>query len=131
MKTILLATHIASRYDPAIDRTRHLTTFPGTSDPMSENGRQRLTSWKEIGTHLGRDVRTVLRWEKERGLPVHRVPGATGRVVFAYKDELESWGAGEAKVASDTVSPASQCTGAVVGRRDAVEDMGASYAHGV
>jgi hypothetical protein len=58
---------------------------------MVENGRQRLTSWKEIAAYLGRDVRTVLRWEKQRGLPVHRVPGATGRVVFAYRDELDAW----------------------------------------
>jgi hypothetical protein len=32
---------------------------------MAEEGRQRLTSWKEIAAYLGRDVRTVLRWEKE------------------------------------------------------------------
>jgi hypothetical protein len=61
---------------------------------MSEHGRQRLTSWKEIAGHLGRDVRTVLRWEKERGLPIHRVPGPTGRVVFAYRDELDAWAQG-------------------------------------
>jgi hypothetical protein len=61
---------------------------------MAENGRQRLTSWKEIAAHMGRDVRTVLRWEKQRGLPVHRVPGATGRVVFAYTDELDAWSKG-------------------------------------
>jgi len=62
---------------------------------MSETGRRRLTSWKEIASHLGRDVRTVLRWEKDRGLPVHRVPGATGRVVFAYTDELDAWVRGD------------------------------------
>lgn len=61
---------------------------------MSDNGRRRLTSWKEIAAHVGRDVRTVLRWEKDRGLPVHRVPGATGRVVFAYTDELDAWSRG-------------------------------------
>jgi hypothetical protein len=58
---------------------------------MFENGRRRLTSWKEIAAYVGRDVRTVLRWEKDRGLPVHRPPGATGRVVFAYTDELDAW----------------------------------------
>ena len=37
--------------------------------PVPEsNGR--LDSWKEIARHLGRDVRTVMRWERERGLPV-------------------------------------------------------------
>lgn len=63
---------------------------------MAENGRQRLTSWKEIASYMGRDVRTVLRWEKQRGLPIHRVPGATGRVVFAYTNELDTWVRGAA-----------------------------------
>lgn len=45
-------------------------------------------------------MRTVLRWEKERGLPVHRIPGATGRVVFAYVDELDAWSHGESKAAA-------------------------------
>lgn len=53
--------------------------------------RQRLDSWKLIADHLGRNVRTVIRWEKERGLPVHRVPGGRSRTVFAYTDELDAW----------------------------------------
>lgn len=57
---------------------------------MSERG-SRLTSWKEIAAHLGRDVRTVLRWHKDRGLPVHRVPGGRRGGVFAYTGELEQW----------------------------------------
>jgi hypothetical protein len=69
---------------------------------MADNGRQRLTSWKEIASHMGRDVRTVLRWEKHRGLPVHRVPGATGRVVFAYTDELDAWSRGGGPEQPDT-----------------------------
>ena len=32
-----------------------------------------LDSWKEIGKYLGRDTRTCYRWEKELGLPVHRI----------------------------------------------------------
>jgi hypothetical protein len=68
---------------------------------MVENGRRRLTSWKEIAAYMGRDVRTVLRWEKQRGLPVHRVPGATGRVVFAYTDELDAWVRGESDRIAD------------------------------
>lgn len=51
---------------------------------------RRLDSWKEIGAFFDRDERTVKRWEKERGLPVHRYPGARGRV-FAYADELSEW----------------------------------------
>src|SRR5277367_5481144 len=52
--------------------------------------RQRLDSWKEIAVFFGRDERTVNRWEKELGLPVHRLPGTKGRV-YAYTDELSAW----------------------------------------
>jgi tetratricopeptide (TPR) repeat protein len=55
---------------------------------MTGNGR--LESWKEIAVFFNRDERTVKRWEKERGLPVHRFPGTKGRV-FAYEDELSGW----------------------------------------
>src|SRR5580704_3064563 len=52
---------------------------------------RRLDSWKEIAGYFGRDERTVKRWEKERGLPVHRLPGAGKAGVFAYTDELSNW----------------------------------------
>ncbi len=52
---------------------------------------RRLDSWKEIASFFRRDERTVKRWEKERGLPVHRLQGSpTGRV-YAYSDELLRW----------------------------------------
>lgn len=54
----------------------------------------KLNSWKEIAGYLGRDVRTVLRWEKERGLPVRCIPGGKRRRVFAYPAEVEAWLAG-------------------------------------
>jgi tetratricopeptide (TPR) repeat protein len=61
---------------------------------MSEGGfpinGKRLDSWKEIATFFGRDERTVSRWEKDLGLPVHRLPGAKGRV-YAYAAELSAW----------------------------------------
>ncbi len=53
--------------------------------------RPRLDSWKEIASHLGRDVRTVIRWERNRGLPVYRVPGGKLSRVFAYPGELDQW----------------------------------------
>jgi hypothetical protein len=80
---------------------------------MVENGRRRLTSWKEIATHMGRDVRTVLRWEKQRGLPVHRAPGATGRVVFAFTDELDAWAKGTAAEADGLAEPISESSESV------------------
>ncbi len=51
----------------------------------------RLDSWKEIAAYLGRDERTVRRWEKDKGLPVRRVPGGERKAVFAYSAEIEAW----------------------------------------
>ena len=53
--------------------------------------RARLDSWKEIADYLGRDVRTVMRWEKSKGLPVCRVPGGKGHSVFAFEGDLDAW----------------------------------------
>lgn len=57
----------------------------------TESSSRRLNSWKEIADFLDRDVRSVQRWEHERGLPVHRIPGQKGGAVFAYEAELEDW----------------------------------------
>jgi tetratricopeptide (TPR) repeat protein len=51
----------------------------------------RLDSWKEIAAFLGRDVRTVQRWEKHAGLPVHRHAESRLRTAFAYRSELDAW----------------------------------------
>ena len=56
----------------------------------------RLDSWKEVAAFFGRDERTVRRWEKERGLPAHRVPGGERGGVFAYTEELREWLKGRA-----------------------------------
>ena len=48
-------------------------------------------SWKEIADYLGVSVRAVQAWEKERGLPVHRLGTGTRARVFAFVDELEDW----------------------------------------
>jgi tetratricopeptide (TPR) repeat protein len=60
------------------------STFPGTES-------DRLDSWKEIATYLHRDVRTVQRWEKAAGLPVHRHATSRLRTAFAYRSELDAW----------------------------------------
>jgi TolB-like protein/Tfp pilus assembly protein PilF len=52
---------------------------------------RRLDSWKAIAQYLDRDVRSVQRWERDRGLPVHRLPGQKGGTVFAYEAELNQW----------------------------------------
>jgi TolB-like protein/Tfp pilus assembly protein PilF len=51
----------------------------------------RLESWKEIANYLHKGVRTVQRWEKEEGLPVHRHLHDKLSTVYAYKDEIDAW----------------------------------------
>jgi tetratricopeptide (TPR) repeat protein len=52
---------------------------------------KKLDTWKEIAAFFGRDERTVKRWEKERGLPVHRLPGGRRGTVYAFSEELTAW----------------------------------------
>lgn len=56
---------------------------------------ERHDSWKEIAAYLRRDERTVQRWERECALPVHRTPGRRRGSVFAYRQELDPWLAGQ------------------------------------
>ena len=51
----------------------------------------RLDSWKEIAVYLNRSVRTLYRWEKDEGLPVHRHQHKELGSVFVYKSELDAW----------------------------------------
>jgi tetratricopeptide (TPR) repeat protein len=55
-----------------------------------------LVSWKEIAVFLNYSESTVKRWERDRGLPVHRIPGGDRGGVFAYSDELVDWVRGKA-----------------------------------
>jgi hypothetical protein len=50
----------------------------------------RMDTWKSIARYLARSTRTVQRWHREYGLPVHRLGRKTGSI-FAYADELDSW----------------------------------------
>ena len=51
----------------------------------------RLDSWKEIAAHLQREVRTVQRWERSEGLPIHRHLHQKLGSVYAYRSELDAW----------------------------------------
>lgn len=57
----------------------------------SSRGSGRLDSWKAIAACLGRDERTVQRWERKLALPVRRLPGGRGASVFAYAADLDAW----------------------------------------
>lgn len=53
--------------------------------------REILDSWKEIADYLRRTVRTCQRYERELGLPVHRLDEKARARVFAYRDEIDAW----------------------------------------
>ena len=55
------------------------------------SGAPRLDSWKEIAAYLRRGARTVQRWEREAGLPVHRLQHSKLGSVYAYPAELDAW----------------------------------------
>lgn len=71
-------------------------------------GGKRLNSWKEIAAHLQRDVRTVQRWEKNEGLPVHRKLHDTLSSVYAYEDEIDAWWHGGGSTAKTNFVAANQ-----------------------
>lgn len=50
-----------------------------------------LSSWKEIAAYLDCDIRTCHRWEKEYGLPIHRLSESSKARVFTSKEELDEW----------------------------------------
>jgi Tol biopolymer transport system component len=52
---------------------------------------ERLDSWKEIAAYLKRDIRTVQRWEKQEGLPVHRHLHDERGTAYAYAGEIDEW----------------------------------------
>ena len=64
-----------------------------------------VDSWKEIASYLGRDVRTVLRWERTRKLPIHRLPGGPKPAVYALKSELDAWRGSSGMHSTDECHP--------------------------
>ena len=77
---------IAEVYGSKTDKLQR-TVAPSTS----ERNRERLDSWKQIAVYLNREVRSVQRWEKREGLPVHRHPHLKGSTVYAFKSEIDGW----------------------------------------
>jgi TolB-like protein/Flp pilus assembly protein TadD len=62
------------------------------SAPGDGQGKERkLESWGEIAAYLRREIRTVQRWEKTLGLPIHRLQVGKQSSVYAYPSELDKW----------------------------------------
>lgn len=62
-----------------------------SSDRSNASLGTRLDCWKDIAAYLGKVERTVKRWDVDRGLPIHRVPGGGRASVYAYTSELDKW----------------------------------------
>lgn len=52
---------------------------------------ERLDSWKQIALYLNREARTVQRWKKHEGLPVHQHFHRKGKSVYAFRHEIDLW----------------------------------------
>jgi hypothetical protein len=54
--------------------------------------KDRCDGWSKIADYLGVDPRTAQRYEKDRQLPVKRLPhGGPKSPVFAFKNDLDVW----------------------------------------
>jgi TolB-like protein len=63
-----------------------------SSKKVEMRDKEILDSWKAISTYLGRGIKTCYRWEKELGLPIHRInQDSLSSRVFAYKSEINEW----------------------------------------
>lgn len=90
----------------------------GEHGPGPPTAADRLDSWKEIAAYLRKAERTVRRWERTEGLPVHRHHHESRSTVYAIPAELDAWLASRraAGVSIDnaTTSSGSETTGRVV-----------------
>jgi tetratricopeptide (TPR) repeat protein len=77
---------------------------PPQGRPDEQAVPSRLHSWKEIAAYLARDARTVQRWEKTEGLPVHRHLHESQSSVYAHPVELDEWLANRARPSPEAES---------------------------
>lgn len=80
-------------------------------DPL-EN---RLDSWKEIAAYVKRGVRTVQRWERDSGLPIHRLNRDKRSVVFAFRSEIDSWWSSQGNGGAEQEIPNAPATSGSLG----------------
>ena len=72
--------------------------------PAGQEPGDRLDSWKQIASYLGRCSRTVQRWEQTEKLPVYRLQHEKRGSVYAFKTELDAWRE-ERRLRSDSGQP--------------------------
>ena len=69
-----------------------MSKTPERPEQGSGSEARRLDSWKEIASFLRRGIRTVQRWEREEGLPVHRLAACRARQRLCRPNELTRGG---------------------------------------
>lgn len=93
---------------------------PATESPGLAGAR--LESWKEIAAYLKRDERTVRRWEKDEGLPVHRHLHKKSASVYAFPTEIDGWWAGRRAALEPPVpAPLAEMPPEIPSRADAAQ----------
>jgi TolB-like protein len=75
----------------SVDRGDAMGQASTTTSLSEQPPKHRLDSWKEIATHLKRDITTAQRWEKREDMPVHRHVHDKRGSVYAYSSELDTW----------------------------------------
>src|ERR1700686_2873945 len=83
----------SGRSKPAAPQTPSSITLPASRANVPEPGscQPRLDSWKAIASYIGREVRTVQRWEKREQLPVRRHFHSKNVTVYAFRREIDEW----------------------------------------
>ena len=117
-----VAASVISRHGPGVVMWREgapCYTPPASMGSSFETEPGRLNGWKEIALHLGKGTRSVQRWEKVYGLPVHRIGREGGEIVYAFRDEIDRWMASteRERAASGEGSPEAEAGGAPSGPR--------------
>jgi hypothetical protein len=97
-----------------------------TTRPEQGPDEPRLDSWKEIASYLGRGIRTVQRWEREEGLPVHSLDHATRGSVYASRRELTAWW--ESRRRPDSAPASTSAAASAVPREPRLERVTAASA---
>jgi len=70
-----------------------ISRIPSPKQPIQETSArvEIFSGWKEIANYLRKGVRTVQRYERKLGMPIHRLAGKTAGGVVATRDELDGW----------------------------------------
>jgi hypothetical protein len=99
---LFAGTEVGLEWSPVATGPRPTSQMPAPNQtaPTTGGPAGRLTTWKQIARHFDRSVRTVQRWERDHGLPVHRFPTARGESVHATVDDLDRWALSTPGIAS-------------------------------